>query len=140
MRNLSNVEKIGIAVIITFIALIVTSSILVSAYMNSLTIGPFLVAKDLTITNVVFTAGNSTTGSISLTASNTETRNMSITIAIVKVNGVRQSNWSAADSATIPAGGSDTITITTEVATGNTYNVKLLTIEGTMYGNYTATA
>jgi flagellin-like protein len=128
---------------IILIAVTVAVSIAVAAWMGSLTIG-LMENKELTITQMTFTAGNSTAGQIAVSVSNTGTTD--VTIAIVKVNGETMTagtganSWAATTSATVVDGGTETITITTTVTAGAKYSVNLFTTEGTLIGSYTATA
>lgn len=129
--------KILVVVTIAVIAVAATSSILVTEWMGSLTVGPMAIGE-LTVTDVEFTVGDASTGRIIVQVTNTETRDFYV--AFVRANGETVSNWTSKTSNTVPAGASETVTITHTVATGTTYNVKLLNREGTVIGNYTATA
>lgn len=122
MRNLSNAEKIGIAVIITFIALIVTSSIVITAWMNSVTLGP-MEMKELTVTDMVFTEGNATEGKIVVNVINTCT--LDVTVDTIKVDGTTVTTWTTSTSATVESGSTETFTITCEITTGNEYSVTM---------------
>ena len=130
--------KVLVVAVIAVIAVIVTSSILVAAYMNSLTIDGFFDIGKLTLTDLDFTVGDASTGRITVQVTNTE--KWDFDVAFVRVNRETVSNWTSKTSNTVPSGASETFTITHAVATGTTYNVKLFHPDGTMIGNYTATA
>jgi hypothetical protein len=129
--------KVLIVVAIILIAVTVAVSITVVAWMGSLTIGPLDIGE-LTLTDLDFTVGDASTGRITVQVTNTETRDLAV--AFVRVNRETVSNWTSKTSNTVPTGASETFTITHAIATGITYNIKLLHLDGTMIGNYTATA
>ena len=145
MRKLLKSKKALSPVVaaIILIAVTVAVSIAVAAWMGSLTID-LMEQKELTITQMTFTAGSSTNGTIAATVSNTGTTDL--TIAIVKVNGETMATsgssdvWAATGSATVADGGTEIVTITTTVTAGNKYSVNMFTTDGTMIGSYTATA
>jgi flagellin-like protein len=122
---------------IILIAVTVAVSIAVAAWMGSLTIG-FMETSELTVTQMTFTVGDATTGRIAVDVTNSGTSD--VTVSTIKVNGETESTWSAGTSATIPDGGSDTLTITCAVAAGNKYSVSIFTSDGTLVGSYTDTA
>jgi flagellin-like protein len=128
---------------IILIAVTVEVSIAVAAWMGSLTIG-FMETSELTVTEMTFTAGNSTAGTISVDVTNSGTSD--VTVSMCRVNGATMTKdggsgdeWSI-DTEPIPSGDPAVITITTTVASGNKYSVSLFTADGTMVGSYTATA
>jgi flagellin-like protein len=145
MRKLLKSKKALSPVVaaIILIAVTVAVSIAVAAWMGSLTM-QFMETSELTITEMTFTAGNSTVGRIVASVSNTGTSD--VTVSIVKVNGDTMvttggaDSWSAGTSATIESGGTETITIITTIAAGSKYNVNMFATDGTLVGAYTDTA
>jgi flagellin-like protein len=145
MRKLLKSKKALSPVVaaIILIAVTVAVSIAVAAWMGSLTIG-FMETSELTITEMTFTAGNSTAGQIVVDLTNSGTS--AVTVSMVKANsatmtkGTGADSWAIAPDTPIAAGGSATLTITTTVANGNKYSVNLFTSDGTLVGSYTATA
>ena len=145
MRKLLKSKKALSPVVaaIILIAVTVAVSIAVAAWMGSLTIG-FMETSELTITQMTFTAGTSTTGQIVVDITNSGTS--AVTVSMVKVNsatmtkGTGADSWAIAPDTPIAAGGSATLTITTTVANGNKYSVNLFTSDGTLVGSYTDTA
>jgi flagellin-like protein len=129
---------------IILIAVTVAVSIAVAAWMGSLTIG-FMETKELTVTQMAFTDGDTiTTGVILVSVTNSGTSD--VTVSLLKLNGATLlkdgalgNQWSC-DTEPIPAGDSATITINAIVANGNKYAVTLFTSDGTMVGSYTDTA
>jgi flagellin-like protein len=128
---------------IILIAVTVAVSIAVAAWMGSLTIG-FMETSELTITEMTFTAGNSTAGQIVVDITNSGTS--AVTVSMVKANsatmtkGTGADSWAIAPDTPIAAGDGAILTITTTVANGNKYNVNLFTSDGTLVGSYTDTA
>ena len=117
---------------IILIAVTVAVSIAVAAWMGALSIG-FMDTEQITITNAQF---NTTSGTITLTLSNTGTTDVLITSAVV--NG---------DNASVPetsvtknSEGTDVVvTVTGGVASGSTYQIRLLSAKGN-YFPYNAVA
>lgn len=130
--------KILVVAAIILIAVTVAVSIAVAAWMDSLTIDGFFDIGELALTDLDFTIGDASTGRIIVHVTNTKTWDFGV--AFVRVNAEFVSNWSSETSDIVPAGASETFTITQAVAARTTYNVKLFKPDGTMIGNYTATA
>jgi flagellin-like protein len=146
MRKLLKSKKALSPVVaaIILIAVTVAVSIAVAAWMGSLTIG-FMETSELTITEMTFTAGTSTTGQIVVDITNSGTS--AVTVSMVKVNsntmtkGTGADSWAISPDTPIPAGDDTTvITITTTVANGNKYSVNLFANDGTLIGSFTDTA
>jgi flagellin-like protein len=141
MRKLLKSKKALSPVVaaIILIAVTVAVSIAVAAWMGSLTIG-FMETKELTITQMAFTEGDATNGTIVVDVTNSGTSE--VTVSLVKVNGntVAIANWAMDPDTPIAPGDPAELTITTIVANGNKYAVTLFTSDGTMVGSYTDTA
>jgi flagellin-like protein len=139
MRKLLKSKKALSPVVaaIILIAVTVAVSIAVAAWMGSLTIG-FMETSELTVTNVDFTVGNSTAGSIAVDVTNSGTSD--VTVTIIKINGNTASTWSSGTSDTVPSGEDETFTITQTVVAGNKYSISMFANDGTMIGSYQDTA
>jgi flagellin-like protein len=121
---------------IILIAVTVAVSIAVAAWMGALTFS-FTATEQINITNMNFQTG--TPGSILVTANNTGTT--SVTINEIWVNNQKQTTISP----TIPANGvisanqGIAFNVTTNVASGYSYQVKLVSSKGNQF-LYTGTA
>ena len=139
MKNLLKNKKALSPVVaaIILIAVTVAVSIAVAAWMGSLTIG-FMETTELTITDLEFTPGDASTGSIIIQVTNSGTS--SFTVTMIRVNGDFPSSWSSGTSDTVAPANSETFTVTQAVGAGNKYAVSLYDISGSMIGAHTATA
>ena len=135
LKNKKALSPVVAAIIL--IAVTVAVSIAVAAWMGSLTIG-FMETSELTITELDFLVGNTTSGHIIAYVTNSGTS--SFTVNRIRVNGNLATTWSATTSNTIAPGDSETFNITQAVTAGNKYAVTLYRIDGSMVGAYTDTA
>ena len=117
---------------IILIAVTVAVSIAVAAWMGALSVN-FMATEQLTITNVQFKAGNA----IELTVRNSGSAN--ITISSATVNGVDATVTGAPVVVVANSPGTITLTPSPAWATGNTYQIRLMSAKGN-YFPYTAVA
>ena len=135
LKNKKALSPVVAAIIL--MAITVAVSVAVAAWMGSLTTDSMEV-NELTITNLDFTIGDSSTGKIVVHVTNTGTSD--VTIQDVKVNGDKANTWSANTSQTVIIGNDENFTITQLVDIGKKYMVTLHTTDGTLVGSYTDTA
>ena len=135
LRNKKALSPVVAAIIL--IAVTVAVSIAVAAWMGSLTIG-FMETSELTITEVDFTIGDASNGTITVKVTNSGTS--PFTINRIRVNGENAGTWSSGTSNTVTPGSVETFTITQAIAAGGKYAVSLYDIDNTMIGAHTATA
>jgi flagellin-like protein len=115
---------------IILIAVTVAVSIAVAAWMGALTFN-FMATEQGQITYLTFTSG--TPGTIVATFNNTGTTK--ITINAVYVNGaaIAPANYVQAPTGSIAGNTGATFTITTNVASGAQYEVKLISAKGNTF-------
>ncbi len=122
---------------IILIAVTVAVSIAVAAWMGALTF-TFMQTEELKILSHTWGASPNP-GSITLTVKNTGSSSLTLSDVLVNDASVGSSNWSPSSSATITAGGSETISITYNFTSGTKYEFAVLTAGGNKY-NYVTTA
>jgi len=105
---------------IILIAVTVAVSIAVAAWMGALSVG-FMQTEQLSITNAQFSGGN-----IVLAVRNTGTSNVTITSATVNGDDVTVNTM-------IPANTAGFVTVPYPTASGNSYQIKLLSAKGTWF-------
>ena len=132
LKNKKALSPVVAAIIL--MAVTVAVSIAVAAWMGSLTTDSMEV-NELTITNLDFTIGDSSTGKIIVHVTNTGTSD--VTIQDIKVNGEQADIWSANTSSTVIIGTVENFTTTQLVEIGKKYMVTLHTTDGTLVGSYT---
>jgi flagellin-like protein len=124
---------------IILIAVTVAVSIAVAAWMGALTFS-FTATEQVNITNMNFQTGDATHGSIQVVVNNTGTS--AVTINEAWVNNVKQGTFVLPASglpASIAANTGLVINMTTAVANGYSYQVKLVSAKGNAF-LYTGTA
>jgi len=120
---------------IILIAVTVAVSIAVAAWMGALVVGQ-MDTEQLKVTSAQYTTSG-TVDVIVLSVSNTGTS--SVTISDAYVNNALQSNVTYTTSATVVANGQVTVTIAYDWASGDNYQMKLVTSAGNNF-LYTAIA
>ena len=115
---------------IILIAVTVAVSIAVAAWMGALSVN-FMQTEQLSITNAQFT-----TGQVALSVRNTGTADIVINYA--KVNGlqcpVAMSNSTTGTAlTTIPKNSDATVTVTTSWASGNSYQIVIMSAKGNSF-------
>jgi hypothetical protein len=94
--------------------------------------------KALTVTELVFTVGDSLSGRIAVQVTNTGT--CDVTVGVIEVDGEIANIWSSKTSDTLVPGNSETFTAIQNVASGTEYYVTFWDVHGTFLTTYTDTA
>ena len=123
----------AIAVISAMVAIAIIAAVLLGSIASSQ-----ILSKELSVSSVEFTPGDSFSGMIVVHVNNPTSSDATITM--ITVNGQSASSWAPVSSTTIAAGGTETFYISQTVVSGTQYAVGLYDSEGTLRASYSGTA
>ena len=128
-----------VAVIIVITVIVSLLSVAAVVWMGRLTV-PLINVTGLTVTDVEFTIGDSSSGKITVYVINSDTKDF--TVQRIRINHEDEEIWSSETSNTVYAGSSEIFTITKAITTDTIYRISFYALDEELVlelvGSYTA--